>query len=289
VAEQKIQVTLIIFTSEGREHLLKESLPSFLYYNTFPFGKTILAIDGNYDRGALATANPDLVLQQYKRKGYIASIWNALNGIETPYFFWLEDDFIFNYTPPLERMLGVMEEGGWAGIFLSRSAPLVDKQKKKQYAEDLFLMEIGYSVSPALCNTQIMRAAFEALAESPKDESTRRLGFETFIDNYFIQNGYKYAVIDPGNTAPVKHIGDLESTPREYHMVNSTDEKLSDIDKFYLSGFGKEGQLTLYNKIAMLPKLWYAAIILTFKLFTNRRAYDFAFRIYVALLRGFKY
>ena len=283
------QVTLILFTSEGREHLLNTSYPSFLAHNTFAFYETLLAIDGPYDLSAVPAVKPDRVLQQCRRKGYITSIQTALDTVKTPYFFWLEDDFIFHKEAPVAYMLSVLADPGWAGLFLSRSAPLVESDKRVQYADDLYLMNIGFSVSPSLCNTETVKAAFAALAASPKDESTRRMGFETFIDGYFVKNGYKYAVVDPGAEAHVTHAGHLESTPREYHMINSIDPELSDIDKFYLSGLGKEGEISLYNKLAMLPKLWYATLVLTFKLFRNRKAYDFAFRIYRGFLRGFKF
>jgi len=283
------QVTLILFTSEGREHLLNASYPSFLTYNTFIFYETLLAIDGPFDLNAVPTVKPDRILQQCLRKGYIWSIQNALDTVKTPYFFWLEDDFIFNKEVPVAYMLSVLKDDNWAGLFLSRSAPLEESKKRVRYADDLYLMDIGFSVSPSLCNTQTVKDAFAALAASPTDESTRRMGFETFIDDYFVKNGYKYAVVDPGDVAHVDHIGHLESTPREYHMINSIDPELSDIDKFYLSGLGKEGEISLYNKLAMLPKLWYAILVLTFKVFRNRKAYDFAFRIYRGFLRGFKF
>jgi len=283
------QVTLILFTSEGREHLLNTSYPSFLKQNTFIFYETLLAIDGPFDLNAVPTVKPDRILQQCLRKGYISNIQAALDTVKTPYFFWVEDDFIFNKEAPVAHMLSVLKDDTWAGLFLSRSAPLKESGKRVRYADDLYLMDIGFSVSPSLCNTQTVKDAFAALAASPKDESTRRMGFETFIDDYFVKNGYKYAVVDPGDVAHVDHIGHLESTPREYHMINSIDPELSDIDKFYLSGLGKEGEISLYNKLAMLPKLWYAILVLTFKVFRNRKAYDFAFRIYRGFLRGFKF
>jgi hypothetical protein len=39
----------------------------------------------------------------------------------------------------------------------------------------------------------------------------------------------------------------------------------------------------------MLPKLWFAVLILSFKLLKYRYAYDMAFRIYIAFLKNFKF
>jgi hypothetical protein len=282
-------VTLVIFSSEGREHLLMQMFPSFLANCNIQFAQIILAIDGQYSPTAVKVINPDTLIQQYERNGYITNITNALKMVSTPYFFWLEDDFLFNQPVPFEKMLAVLQDKSWGAVYLSRFAPIAQSRILKDYGDGLLLLDIGFSVSPTMCNTEVIKKALAALYESEKSIDTRRVGFEPFIDQCMVADNLKYAVIDPGTISHVNHIGELESTAREYHMVNSVNAEHSDIDKFYLSGFGKEGKITFYNKLAMFLKLIYSTAVLSIKLFVNRPAYDFAFRVYLAFLRGFKY
>jgi hypothetical protein len=181
-----------------------------------------------------------------------------------------------------------MQDEKWGGLCLTRWL-LKPEEITQHYFDDLYVPTFGYSVSPALCNTQHVKDAIKALYEVPKDGESRFYGFEPFISDFFERQQLKYAFLHHGDLAYVTHIGELESTAREYHMMNSIDDTKSDIDKNYVSGFGRERKITFYNKVAMLLKLWQTAFILSFKLFTDRRSYDFAFRIYLALLRGFKY
>ena len=284
------EITLVIFACEGREHLLCRTIASFHEACNHRFSKTLLVVDGPFEAAAIANINADVVIHHTKRQGYVNVIANALKLIDTPLYFWLEDDFLFNQKIPLSRMLDVINtEESWAGIFLSRTGPLTSAEKKHKLFDDLVIPDFGFSVSPSLCKTKHVKSAFAALMAYPKGDSTKHTSFEPFIDSYFIQQNLKYAMVDPGPIAHVEHIGFLESSGREYHMINALEKEISDIDKTFISGLGKERVITLYNKLAMLPKLWYAVGVLSFNLFWQRRAYDFAFRIYCAYLKKFKY
>src|ERR1700710_2784805 len=103
-------VTLVIFSSEGREHLLKQAYPSFAQHCKYRFAETILAIDGKYDLDAAEIAKPQIVVQQFNRKGYIANIQSAIRAIQTPFFLWLEDDYTFNQAVPIEDILNTMQD-----------------------------------------------------------------------------------------------------------------------------------------------------------------------------------
>lgn len=283
-------ITLVIFTSEGREHLLRQTIPSFKKACSYNFHETILSVDGRYDMDAAAIATPGHLLVHPQRTGYVKSIISALKLIDTPYFFLLEDDFIFNKPVQMAEMLNALQDNSnLAGVFLSRTAPLTMSEKQHHHYGEFYRPGHGLSVSPTLFRTDLMRDAFAALVNHPKDENTAYLGFEPFIDSYFIENGFDYALLDPGDTAHVNHIGYMESTAREYHMINSVDPDKSDVNKRYLSGLVKELNVSPYNKIAMLPKLWLAVLVLSFKLLKHRRAYDTAFRIYISYLKNFKY
>jgi hypothetical protein len=283
-------IDLVIFTCEGREHLLLKSYESFKSVCDYKFDKTILVIDGPVDADIIAEINPNLVIQHTQRRGYVNSILEAIKLISTEYFFWLEDDFIFNQEVPMPYILEtIKKQKNWGGIFLSRNAPFTQSEKKHHHFDNFYIPDFGYSVSPTLCRTNYIKQAFTALINYPKSEETKYYGFEPFIDDFFIANNISYALLDPGAIAHVNHIGQLENTGREYHMINSIDEKTTLVNKKYISNFGKDRKITTYNKIAMLPKLWFSVFILSFKLLKHRRAYDMAFRIYIAFLKNFKF
>lgn len=288
-AQLEKDITLVIFTCEGRAHLLQKTYDSFINASAYQFSKIILAIDGEIDQDIIRQINPTLIVQSTKRVGYVKSIINALANIQTPYFFWLEDDFIFLQELPLDKIyqtLAKMEN--WAGIFLSRSAPLSHEEKQIHHFEDFYVPNFQYSVSPALCRTQFFKQAFAEMVSRSKDEISKTYGFENFLVDYFIENQIGYALLDPGKIAHVNHFGQLESTAREYHMINSLDEKESSIGHEYISGFGAHRKITLINKLALLPKLFLAFAYLSIKLFSDRESYDFAFRIYLSYLKRFK-
>jgi hypothetical protein len=283
-------VTLMIFTCQGREHLLVKSYLSFKNACDYKFDKTILAIDGPVDVAIITAINPDLVIQHTARQGYVNAIATVINLINTLYFFWLEDDYVFTQDIKLADMLAVMyKDAAWAGISLCKIAPLTPLTKQHHIQDNLYVPEFGFAVSPALCKTIYIKDAFAAITAYEKNADTTYVSFEPFIGEFFIKNNLKYAIIDSGDVAHAEHIGFLESTGREYHMINSMDEKHTSVDKEFISGLGREQTITLYNKIAMLPKLWYAVIVLSFGLFNRRVAYDFAFRIYSSYLKKFKY
>lgn len=283
-------VTLVIFTCEAREHLLIKTMASFYEACDFKFSKTILVLDGEVDTNAINNINADTVLKHTTREGYANIIADALRLITTPFFFWLEDDFLFNQKVPLKYMLDVMSgDLNWAGIFLSRTAPLTSAEKKVHLMNDLYIPDFGFSVSPTLCKTTHVSAAFAAMTVHEKNDNTKYLTFEPFIDDFFIKNDLKYAIIDPGEVSHVEHIGLLESTDRAHHSINSLDKQYTVINKEFISGLGSHLKIGIYNKLAMLPKLWFAVIVLSVKLFKHRASYDFAFRIYCAYLKKFKY
>jgi len=284
------KVTLVIFTCEGKEHLLPQTYESFKKACSFTFSTIILAVDGKIDHKVIEYINPDILVQNYTRKGYIFSILNAISRVDTEYFFWLEDDFDFKQTVPFDRMLSVLQEQTkWSGIFLSRSAPLTPQEKEVHHFDEFYIPFFAYSVSPTLCRSVYIKDAFAAMLNHPKNENNKTYGFETFMDDYFKSNGLSYALVDPGEIPHVEHIGKLESTAREYHMINSLNAEVSSVNKEYISGFGYDRQITMGNKIGMLPKLFVAFVSLSVNLFGQRKAYDYAFRIYLAYKNKFNH
>jgi hypothetical protein len=283
------ELTLVIFTCEGREHLIMQSFQSFMQHCDVSFSRVILAIDGQVADAVPKAIKPDTIVQSFERKGYVQNIIAATRQINTDYFFWLEDDFLFHKKVPLQYMLNTMlARPDWAGIFLSRSAPLNDNEKQVHLFDDFYVPHFGYSASPALCNTKHIKAAVAALIALPKTEDTVLYSFETFFDDYFKQNHLPYAMPDPGDTVPVSHVGLLESTARQFIMVNSIDAKQTTYNKEYISGLGASREISFKNKLGIFFKLWRATLSLSIKMWSFREAYDFAFRIYRASLRNFK-
>lgn len=283
-------ITLVIFTCEGREHLLLRSFTSFMNACGSTFSRKILAIDGKVSQETINSISPDEVIQSRRREGYVKNIIRALRNIDTDYFFWLEDDFYFNQEVPLDYMLNIMvDDDNWAGIFLSRTAPLTSKEKKHHYFDNLYIPDFGFSVSPTLCNTGHIKSAFAAIIAYPKNHSTKYVSFEPFIDEFLNKNELKYAIIDPGPIAHVQHFGSLESTAREYHMINSINIPVKRSKDNYISGLNRYKNITFFNRAGLFIKLYIATIYLSAKLFFSREAYDFAFRIYVASLKHFKH
>jgi hypothetical protein len=287
--KESTELTLVIFTCEGREHLIMQSFQSFMQQCDVNFSKIILAIDGQVSGAVPSAIKPDTIVQSFERKGYVHNIISATRQIDTDYFFWLEDDFLFHKKVPVQYMLDTLSaRPDWAGIFLSRSAPLNDAEKQVHLFDDFYVPHFGYSASPTLCNTKHIKAAIDALIHFPKTESSYLYGFETFFGNYFTENKFTFAMIDPSKTVPVSHVGKLESTAREFHMINSLDAGQSAVGKQFISGFGATKKITFKNKSGTLLKLWIATTSLSIKLWSFREAYDFAFRIYLASLRKFK-
>lgn len=282
-------ITLVIFTCEGKEHLLPKCYESFMQNCDYTFSQIILAVDGIVDQHVIRIIKPDLIIQNFKRKGYIFNIINALNCIKTDFFFWLEDDYYFNQPVNLKRIVDVLtEHKNWSSIFLTKIEPLKKHQVVKHYFDEFYLPDYGLSVSPSVCRTKHIIEAFKQMVDFPKSDKTTTYGFETFVSDFLTQNNFPFALMDSGPIPHAIHLGGLESTNRKFHMINSLEDENSTQQSNYISGFGSDKKITYKNRFNILLKLWYAALLLSVKLFKDREAYDFAFRIYTAKLKKFK-
>src|ERR1039457_2626347 len=86
-------LNVLVFTCEGREHLLQKTWASFAPRLEGIKHRLILAIDGHVSPEASAIIRPNVVVQNYQRQGYIQSILNAISIIDSELFLWLEDDW----------------------------------------------------------------------------------------------------------------------------------------------------------------------------------------------------
>jgi len=284
--KNKDLISLVIFTCEGREHLLAQTMLSFKKACSFQFSQVIMVIDGQISNAIKENLNPDLILQSPKRKGYVNSISKVLPLIKTPYFFWLEDDWDFPNPVEIDKWLNILEAEPTAlQIILAKDA--LNSNIHHPYA-GIHKSDLGFSANPSINKTQAIQKAFSALELASKNESTKLVGFENYIESYRKAHQMESLMIFDYEKAYVAHSGYLESTAREYHMINSIDEENSTIEKEYISGFGYHQKISLRNKISLIPKLVIAFFWLAIHAFSERYVYDYGLRIYKSYLKKFK-
>lgn len=279
-------ISLVIFTCEGREHLLTQTMLSFKKACSFKFSQIILVIDGQASGDIQKITHPDLIIQSTQRKGYVNSINKVLPLIKTPYFFWLEDDWDFPNPVEIEKWISILEAESKVLQLVLAKDPL-NNTYHHPFA-GIYRSDLGFSANPSINKTQHIQQAFLNLEASSKDESTKLIGFENYIENYRKSHELDILMIFKEQEAYVAHSGYLESTAREFHMINSIDEKNSAIEKEYISGFGYHQKISLRNKISLVSKLVVAFFWLAINAFSERYVYDYGLRIYKSYLKKFK-
>ncbi|SDE03815.1 hypothetical protein SAMN05216464_103421 [Mucilaginibacter pineti] len=267
------RVSLVIFTCEGREHLLSKTWKSFNAACGFKFDQVILAVDGVIDSTIMNLINPDQVIYGFKRKGYVISIKNTIINIKTEFFFWLEDDWAFHTHVDVPYYTSLLNQHtDWAGIVYSKYGPLTDDFKKEQLGQNLFLNINGYSTNPGFNRTALICEGFAAMDNSRKMEGEKETGFENFLTAYFNRRSVKYALIDPIEGIAISHEGYLESTPRNWHMISSLEKKTEK----HLLIFPEP---SMFRRLYMILKLIRAFCGLAFRQLWNNEVYEMCFRI----------
>ncbi len=270
-------ITLLIFTCEGRELLLQKTYNSFLAACNYKFNRIILAIDGVIDTAIIAQINPDLVIYNYKRKGYVNSIVNALKHVSTSYFFWLEDDWRFSTEIDVNGLLKLMSDNeDWAEIVLSKYGPLPAEFKLHLLKGNLYQTTFGFSANPCMCSSKYLKTGFEQLANAHKGDKLGEDGFENFLSKAFEKENIKCVIIDPVDHFPISHEGYLESTPRNWHMTNSLNSKT---EKYLLT----IPEPPLWRRLLMMAKLSVTFFKLSFRQLVNNEVYEFCFRVVAGL------
>jgi hypothetical protein len=266
-------ISLVIFTCENREHLLIKTFQSFSAACNYKFQKVILAIDGKIDSSVISQINPDVIIQYTQRRGYAHSISKALKIIDTPCFFWLEDDWVFHREIDPGFFADIMvNHPDWAEIVLSKDGPLPTESKTHPLGNNLYQTPFGFSANPCFCNTGHLQAAFKLLKDSPKGDKLGEDGFENFLSGTFEKQNIKCVIIDPFDHLIISHEGYLESTPRNWHMTNSLDEKT----KAHLLTIPAPSVL---RKLLMIFKLVMAFFKLSASQLFNNKVYELCFRI----------
>lgn len=267
------KISLVIFTCTGREHLLKSTIDSFNDMVDIKFDQTILAIDGPVNNNIIDYIKPDLIIQQYYRKGYVHSISKALKTISNPYFFWLEDDWNFTKKLALNKLYHQLQaHKQWSQIIYSKFGPLNAEQKSIHLEDNLYQTDFGFSANPCMCKTDLLTTVFDSMINAPKGDKLGEDGFENYITKQFEQAGLISVIVDPIDHIPISHEGYLESTPRNWHMTNSLVEKT----KSHLLTIPKP---SVARRFIMFIKLIVTLVSLSVKQFFSKKAYEFCFRI----------
>ena len=266
-------LALVIFTCESREHLLVKTFQSFSAACDYKFQKVILAIDGQIAPSAIAQINPDVILQYTKRRGYAHSISKALKLIDTPYFFWLEDDWTFHGEIDASYYVQTLAaHPDWAEIVFSKEGALDTASKANPLGENLYETTYGFSANPCFCNTGHLQQAFQLLENAPKGDKLGEDGFENFLSKTFEKQSIKCVLTDPVDHLPISHEGFLESTPRNWHMTNSLEEKTSNhLMTIPVPSTGR--------RLLMVFKLVSAFGRLAIGQFSSNKIYEFCFRV----------
>jgi hypothetical protein len=267
------KIDLIIFTCQGREHLLLKSYASFKSVCDYQFGKTILAIDGPVDSSIITEIKPDLVMQHTERRGYVNSIAQTVKVITSPYFFWLEDDWSFNQKIDLPYLLSQLQQNNnWAEIVLSKYGPLSDEMKLHPLVDNLYQSIYGFSANPAICNAGLIQDAFNKLANATKGDTLGEDGFENFLSKKFETENIKCVILDPVDQESLSHEGYLESTPRNWHMTNSLNAKT----KAHLLTIPPP---SFARRCYMVIKLFKTFASLATRQLSNNKVYEYCFRV----------
>ena len=110
--EKEKEVTLFI-TSCGRPQLLKQTLDSFVKYNTYPIKEVILCEDSGIPNIVDFAKNilpyPIIFCYNQIRMGQMKTIEKYTQLIKTPYVFHLEDDYEFFDSGFIELSFKIMD------------------------------------------------------------------------------------------------------------------------------------------------------------------------------------
>lgn len=265
------RVALVIFTCEGREHLLEQTLASFEQACPYPFARRVLVADGPVSPRAIERAAPDLLVQHPKRRGYVRSIADALRQVEEEYFFWLEDDWEFAEPVRLAEMLSALQSAELlTQVRLSKTGPLTAEERATPIAGDIHASQVGFSANPSLNRTAHVTGGFAEVWRSQRGVALGEDGFENVLTRWCESRGFTCAVLDG---AGIRHAGYLESTSRFWHMTASLDE--SESRPVFVLG----ATPPFWRRALMLGKLAARTAVVAGRQLRDDAAYEVAFRI----------
>jgi hypothetical protein len=260
-------VDLLVFACEGREHLLNESIDAFKDHVHFSFAKTILSVDGKYEPQTIGKVNPDIVVQSRNRQGYAASIRRSLPFVESPYFFWLEDDYRIDSNIHLSIALDHLHRFEDATQI---RFPLSDENIGEAFDSEnsLYRSKVGFSCRPGINRTEDIKTAI--LEQSP--------GANANVEHHLIDwcNAMDRLCLmkNPGDAPYASHIGSLEATSGQWHTTEPEEEWENPRDNT-----SSENTASSLSRFKMVARLVVRVIPLLIKQLNNDQAHRLAWRI----------
>jgi hypothetical protein len=189
-------------------------------------------------------------------------------------FLWLEDDWLISGSIDLRKALEYLQRNPkCVQVRWSKRAPLSDAELKGELAPEIYNSTAGFSANPCVCRTKLVRDGFTALIGANKGDCPGVDGFENFLTTWFASHGLACAVANPGKIPAVVHAGDLESTPREWHMTKSAVATPTN----YVFAMGSKPPF--WRRLWMGVKLSILLARLAFRELWDDWAYEFAFRV----------
>lgn len=218
----------LVITSCGRMQLLKKTIESFGYFNTFKIDQVVFVEDSGYVVDGSWLANylkipVDIitVLTNEHNIGQFNSIDLAYSHVWTDYIFHLEDDWVFYAPNFIEDSLDIIKTDHkiscvWLRSIndtnnhpVDREINLTSNGIEFRYLNSNYLDKwSGFTFNPGLRKAEVMRLLmpFSKLDLLDKSLGDGRRITESDISMHFGRLGYRGAIPNSG-TGYVRHIG----------------------------------------------------------------------------------
>jgi len=218
--EHEREVTVVL-TSCGREDLLRQTIESFLQFNTYPIKELILIEDsgatGVHEHYKRSVPFPVRTIYNERTLGQIRSVDVAYSFVSTPYIFHCEDDWEFFKPGFIERSMRILEADPkvvtvWLRAHDDTGGHPIEPERRGHYrymALDYGNCWNGFTFNPGLRRTRDY-ARFAPYSDLevlfPKGEKREMLLAEADLSMYHKLFGYRGAItLDPDGY--VRHIG----------------------------------------------------------------------------------
>jgi hypothetical protein len=211
------KITLVV-TSCGRLNLLRQTLRSFLKFNTYPITEGIIIEDsGKLDLSASLDIDfpfPTKIIQNETNLGQIKSIDIAYSQVKTPYIFHCEDDWEFFKRGFIEASLDILKQDSkvicvWLRAYNDTMGHKLEKLPHGRYnymALNFDRVWHGFTFNPGLRPTRdCMRLHPYSDLEVLVKKKPMMLS-EVDLTYYYKMLGYRAAITNDGE-GYVRHIG----------------------------------------------------------------------------------
>jgi hypothetical protein len=263
-------LSVLVFSCEGREHLLRATLDSIeLVRLKIPL-RVLLSVDGNLNLQKVSLSGISLAILHRQRIGYIKSIISSLDYVTEEFFLWLEDDWAFGSISEkqIRSAVDVLKadrsilQVRWPKDNSSAGQPII--------ASGIVRSKQAFSANPSIIRTSAAKDVFKMIEEiiTVEPAGNANIGFEEFVCEWAMQKGFYSAVFDVEKHGTVEHLGYLESTDRKWHFVGIADPRSSP---------NKPGIHNI-NWLSLMPKFILKCFRIIAAMPFSERAAELAFR-----------